>query len=76
MFSIRLPPDELAKVSRYVRIQDKAGVLFTNARAILEWMNMPANALDGNRPIDLLDTEAGAARVEALIEGIAHGHAL
>lgn len=71
-----LPPEERAKVRRFVRIHNMARLIFTDAGAVWEWMNSPAPGLDDKTPIGLLDTEAGAEKVQALIEGIARGHVM
>lgn len=39
----------------------------------LRWLQEPQRTLRGKRPIDLLDTEADARRVEALLGRIDHG---
>jgi putative toxin-antitoxin system antitoxin component (TIGR02293 family) len=38
-----------------------------------QWMNTPASALGGNRPIDLLDTDVGAAQVLNVIRAVNWG---
>jgi putative toxin-antitoxin system antitoxin component (TIGR02293 family) len=37
------------------------------------WLRRPTRALDGRRPIDLLDSEVGGRLVEDLLYRIAHG---
>jgi putative toxin-antitoxin system antitoxin component (TIGR02293 family) len=37
------------------------------------WLRRPTRALDGRRPIDLLDSEVGGRLVENLLYRIAHG---
>jgi len=38
-----------------------------------QWMNTPASALGGNRPIDLLDTDVGAQQVLNVIRAVNWG---
>ena len=37
------------------------------------WLRRPTRPLAGKRPLDLLDTDAGARQVEELLGRIAHG---
>ena len=37
------------------------------------WLKRPTRALDGKAPLDLLDTEIGAGKVEQLLTRIAYG---
>jgi putative toxin-antitoxin system antitoxin component (TIGR02293 family) len=41
--------------------------------AAQRWLNEPAKALGGSKPIDYLDTEAGAEAVHDLILRLEHG---
>lgn len=62
--------DRLLRVARVIAAaeevfgtQDKAGL----------WLRRPTTALDGEQPLDLLDTEEGAREVETLLMRISHG---
>ena len=62
--------DRLLRVARVIAAaeevfggKDKAGL----------WLRRPTTALDGEPPLDLLDTEEGAREVETLLTRIAHG---
>jgi putative toxin-antitoxin system antitoxin component (TIGR02293 family) len=48
------------------------GALGSEAKAI-SWLAAPNRALDGRRPIDLLDSDAAAAQLEAVLARIEHG---
>ena len=39
----------------------------------LEWLTTPNKALGGEKPIDLLDTDTGARKVEDVLGRIAYG---
>jgi len=67
----RLKPDESDRVLRVARV-------FALARAALgsdahAWLNSENRALGGVKPIELLDTDAGARQVEQIIGRIEHG---
>lgn len=64
------------KLMRIARIRNLARSLFTDDSAIYQWLNTPAPALDGVRPIDLIDTDVGAREVEALLQGILNGNVI
>lgn len=62
--------DRLLRVARVIATaeevfgdKDKAGL----------WLRRPTTALDGERPLELLDTEEGAREVETLLTRISHG---
>lgn len=62
--------DRLLRVARVIAAaeevfghKDKAGL----------WLRRQTTALDGERPLDLLDTEEGAREVETLLTRIGHG---
>lgn len=48
--------------------------IFKTEKALEDWLKSPAPALDGVRPIDLLDTQAGVERVNDLLTGMAYGN--
>lgn len=62
--------------SRRKRVAKLARKLFSSDAAVAQWLSTPAPALGGRRPEELLKTEAGAAEVEGVLEGISHGNVL
>lgn len=64
------------KLVRTARIHELGRKLFSSDKALSEWLAAPAPALDGSRPLDLLDTDLGAREIEAVLLGIAHGNVL
>lgn len=69
-----LSPAESEKLLRAARVRNLARELFTTDQAISDWLKKPAPALGGAAPVDLLDTDLGAVRVEGLIRGLAYGN--
>lgn len=74
--AVRLSPEHTEKLVRIARIHQQARRLFTTDEAVAGWMASPAPALDGLKPIDLLDTDVGTREVEGLLLGLAHGHVM
>ena len=62
------------KVMRVARIWNSARDLFTTDEAIAQWLTTPAVPLGHVPPLDLLDTDVGAADVEGFIKGLAYGN--
>jgi len=69
-----LPPDITEKVLRAARLMAKARMIFSDDLSVVTWLNTEAPSLNGEKPIDLLDTDVGAAEVEGLILGLAYGN--
>ena len=69
-----LPPDITEKVLRAARVMIKARTILSDDPSVVTWLNTEAPALNGVKPIDLLDTDVGAAEVEGLILGLAYGN--
>jgi putative toxin-antitoxin system antitoxin component (TIGR02293 family) len=74
--SVRLSSLNTEKLVRTARILHQAGKIFSTNEAISGWLGSPAPALDGARPIELLDTDLGAREVEAVLNGIAYGNVM
>ena len=72
----RLSSANTEKIVRTARVLHLAKKIFSTNGAISGWLNSPAPALDGARPIDLLDTGLGAREVEAVLNGIAYGNVI
>lgn len=72
----RLSPENSEKLVRIARIQRVARKIFTSDEAVSQWLSASAPALNGSKPIDMLDTDMGAREVEALLQGIAYGNVM
>ena len=59
---------------RAARVRNLASRVFTTDAAIADWFQAPAPALNYKKPAELLDTDAGAREVEAVLHGIAYGN--
>jgi putative toxin-antitoxin system antitoxin component (TIGR02293 family) len=70
----KLSPDESEKVLRIRHIFKHALRVFGSAKEAREWLMSPAFGLEGQRPIDLLDTEPGGAQVRDYIGAIEYGN--
>lgn len=62
------------KIMRVARIWNSARSLFTTDEAIAQWLMTPAAPLGHVPPLDLLDTDVGAADVDGFIKGLAYGN--
>lgn len=70
----RLLPDESDRLLRLSKLIGKALELFEgDVQATKTWLDSPIAALGGARPIELAQTEPGAAEVETLIGRLEHG---
>jgi putative toxin-antitoxin system antitoxin component (TIGR02293 family) len=69
----RLSAEQSDRLVRILRVIGEAEATFTNPEKARRWLRRPTSALAGNAPLDLLDTEVGARRVEVLLGRIAHG---
>lgn len=69
----RLSPDQSDRLARMARVIDVAiDAIGTQEQALL-WLNAPNRSLEGVRPVELLDTDAGARRVEAVLGRLREG---
>ena len=69
----RMTPDESEKIARFARIVALGDEVFADASITSKWLQRPNRALNGILPIDLLDTDAGAREVEAVLLRLEHG---
>jgi putative toxin-antitoxin system antitoxin component (TIGR02293 family) len=69
----KLTPEETSKMLRFARIAERASQTFEDDELALDWLRQPNNALSGNRPLDLLDTDLGAEFVADTLGRIEHG---
>lgn len=72
----RLSSENTEKLVRIARIQHQARKIFSTDEAVSDWLMSPAPALEGAKPIDLLDTGLGAREIEAVLNGIAYGNVM
>lgn len=63
-------------LDRIDAIRRRAREVLTSDEAVYQWLDLPAPALNGKRPIDMLDSDLGAKEVESLLAGIAFGNAM
>ena len=70
----KLSPDETEKVLRIRHIFEHAIRVFGSVKEAREWLLSPASGLEGQRPIDLLDTEPGGAQVRDYLGAIEYGN--
>lgn len=69
----RLTAEQSDRFVRILRVILDAEETFANPDKAHRWLRRPTAILAGNAPLDLLDTDAGARRVETLLGRIAHG---
>lgn len=68
-----LTMEQSDRLIRAARVIAEAEETFGSQEKAGKWLRRPTAALDGEKPIALLDTSEGAAQVEALLGRIAHG---
>lgn len=68
-----LSPDESDRLQRFISVLNEATRLFGSRAEAMDWLSTPKRAFDGERPIDLLRTAAGADVVEELFTRASHG---
>jgi putative toxin-antitoxin system antitoxin component (TIGR02293 family) len=71
-----LTPDQSDRLSRVLRIIDDANETFGDPAKARTWLRRPNQLLDGEAPLDRLDTDFGTRQVEAILGRIAHGLAV
>ncbi len=71
--SKRLTPVQSDRVYRLARVGAHALVALGDPGKARDWMTSPNRALGNTAPVDLLDTDAGAERVEEILHRIEHG---
>lgn len=70
----RLTPEETEKTLRAKHLFQKAARIFGSEEEARRWFTNPAYGLEGERPIDLLDTEPGAMQVRDYLGAIEYGN--
>jgi putative toxin-antitoxin system antitoxin component (TIGR02293 family) len=69
----RLRPDESDRLARVLRALARAERALGDDERASHWLRTENRALEGNRPIDLLASDAGARAVEKVLGRIEHG---
>ena len=69
----RLTEDQSDRVLRIVRMVREARDVFGDNHKADTWLRRPTRPLGGIAPLELLSTDAGTKRVEALLGRIDHG---
>ncbi|HET8649205.1 MAG TPA: antitoxin Xre/MbcA/ParS toxin-binding domain-containing protein [Gemmatimonadales bacterium] len=69
----RLSPDESDRLARVARLLTRAEAALGSTDRGLHWLRRENRALGGARPLDLLDSDAGALAVERVLGRIEHG---
>ena len=68
-----LTPDQSDRLSRLLRTIEDAEATFGDRAKAHTWLRRPSAFLDGEAPLDRLDTDIGTRQVEAMLGRIAHG---
>jgi putative toxin-antitoxin system antitoxin component (TIGR02293 family) len=68
-----LTPDQSDRLSRLMRTIEDAEATFGDRAKAHTWLRRPSTFLDGEAPLDRLDTDIGTRQVEAMLGRIAHG---
>jgi putative toxin-antitoxin system antitoxin component (TIGR02293 family) len=68
-----LTPEQSDRLIRVARVLATAEEVFGSQEKAAVWLRRPTTALDGQRPLQLLDTDEGARAVDTLLGRIAHG---
>jgi putative toxin-antitoxin system antitoxin component (TIGR02293 family) len=68
-----LDSGESERVLRVTRMFVRAEEVFESREAAREWLRAPAVALQGESPLEYLDTEIGAREVENILGRLEHG---
>jgi putative toxin-antitoxin system antitoxin component (TIGR02293 family) len=68
-----LTPDQSDRLLRLLRIIEEAETTFGDRTKAHTWLRRPSTLLDGEAPLDRLDTDIGTRQVEAILGRIAHG---
>ncbi len=61
------------RLARFFRIFNMTSETFGNSDKAKHWLNRNTRALNGRKPVELLDTEEGARLIEDLLHRISHG---
>jgi putative toxin-antitoxin system antitoxin component (TIGR02293 family) len=67
------PLDKSGSLVRILEIRTLANRVFGDTAKAMAWLDRPNRSLSGQKPVDLLQDELGAAVVRELLEQIDHG---
>lgn len=68
-----LSPEQSDRLTRVVRTLARAEEALGDREKATRWMRKENRALGGNRPIDLLESDAGTRMVERVLGRVEHG---
>ena len=68
-----LSPEQSDRLSRVLRVYARAEEAIGDVARAHRWLHRSNRSLEGNRPIDLLGTDAGSRAVEKVLGRIEHG---
>jgi putative toxin-antitoxin system antitoxin component (TIGR02293 family) len=68
-----LTPEQSDRLSRLLRVIEEAETTFGDRGKAHTWLRRPTTLLDGEAPLDRLDTDIGTRQVEAILGRITHG---
>jgi len=68
-----LTADQSDRLLRVVRVIAAAETTFGSREKAHRWLRRPTTALEGDAPLELLDTSEGSRQVERLLARIDHG---
>jgi putative toxin-antitoxin system antitoxin component (TIGR02293 family) len=71
-----LTPDQSDRLSRVLRMINEAEETFSDPAKAHTWLRRPNSLLDGEAPLDRLDTDLGTRQVEDILGRIAFGLAV
>ena len=71
--STALSADESDRLARLARLLVRAEEALGDADRARRWLSQPNRALGGQRPLTLLDSDAGSSAVERVLGRIEHG---
>jgi putative toxin-antitoxin system antitoxin component (TIGR02293 family) len=72
----RLTPEQSDRLVRVVRVLAAAEETFGSQDKASRWLRRPTKVLEGEAPLEMLDTTEGAREVEDLLHRIDHGLAV
>jgi putative toxin-antitoxin system antitoxin component (TIGR02293 family) len=68
-----LTPDQSDRLLRLLRVIEETEATFGDRTKAHTWLRRATPLLDGESPLDRLDTDIGTRQVEAMLGRIAHG---
>jgi putative toxin-antitoxin system antitoxin component (TIGR02293 family) len=69
----RLSQEQSGRMWKFAEVLAKATEVFGSQRDAEQWMKRPATGLEQRRPIELMETPAGAELVESFLERLEYG---